>query len=51
MPPVLKRRGRQGEQSDEVFDQVSTGRQNPIPEELDLAVGPTGGSATEDRVK
>ena len=50
MPPVLRRRGRQGEQSEEVPDQVSTGRQNPVPEELDPAAGSTGGSVAENKL-
>ena len=41
MPPVLRRRGRQGEQSNEVLDQVSVGRQNLVLEELDPVVGST----------
>ena len=51
MPPVLRRQGRQEEQLDEVLEQVSTGRQNPVLEELDPAVGSTGGSAAENRVE
>ena len=51
MPPVLRRRGRQGEQSEEVPDQVFTGRQNPVPEELDPAAGSTGGSVANNRVE
>ena len=51
MPPVLRRRGRQGEQSDEIPDQISTGRQNTIPKELDPAVGSTGGSVADNRVE
>ena len=51
MPPVLRRRGKQGEQSEAVPDQVSTGRQNPVPEVLDPAVGSTGGSVTDNRVE
>ena len=51
MPPVLRRRGRQGEQSEEVPDQVSTGRQNPVPKELDSVVGSTGGSVADNRVE
>ena len=43
MPPVLRRRGRQGEQLDEVPDQVSMGRQNPVLEVLDPVAGSTGG--------
>ena len=51
MPPVLRRRGRQEERSEEVFDQVSTGRQYPVPEELDPAVGSTGGSVADNNVE
>ena len=51
MPSVLRRRDRQGEQSDEVSDHVSTRRQNPIPEELDPAAGFTGGSIANNRVE
>ena len=51
MPPVLRRRGRQGEQSEEVPDQVSTGRQSPVPEKLDPAAGSTGGSVADNRVE
>ena len=51
MPPVLRRRGRQEEQSEEVSDQISTGRQNPVPEELDPAAGSTGGSVADNRVE
>ena len=51
MPPVLKRRGRQKEQLEEVPDQISTGRQNPVPEELDLAAGSTGGSIADNRIE
>ena len=51
MPIVLRRRGRQGEQSDEVPDQISTGRQNPVPEELDPVARSTGGSIADNRVK
>ena len=50
MPLVLRRRDRQ-EQSEEVPDQISTGRQNPVPEELDPAVGSTGGSVADNRVE
>ena len=50
MPPVLRRRGRQGEQSEEVLDQVSTGRQNPVLEELDPAAGSTGGSVADNKL-
>ena len=51
MPPVLRRQGRQGEQSDEVPDQVSTRSQNLVPEELDPTTGFIGRSTTENRVK
>ena len=51
MPLVLRKRGRQEEQSEEVPDQVFTRHQNPIPEELDPAAGSTGGSAAENRVE
>ena len=51
MPPVLRRRGRQEEQSDEVPDQISTGRQNPVPNELDSAGRSIGGSVAENRVE
>ena len=51
MPPILRRRGRQEEQSEEVPDQVSTGCQNPIPEELDPVAGSTGGLVANNRVE
>ena len=51
MPLVLRRRGRQEEQLDEVLQHVSTGRKNPIPEEIDPAARSTDGSAAENRVK
>ena len=51
MPPVLRRRGRQVEQSGEVFDQISTGCQNHVPEELDPVAGYIGGSVTDNRVE
>ena len=51
MPPVLRRRGRQEEQSEEVPDQIFTGRQNLVPEELDPAVGSTGGLVANNRVE
>ena len=51
MPPVLRRRGRQEEQSVEVPDQISTGRQNPVLEELDPAAGSTSGSVADNRVE
>ena len=51
MPPVLRRQGRQREQSEEVPDQVSVGRQHPVPEELDPAAGSTSGSVADNRVE
>ena len=52
MPPILKKRqGRQEERSEEVPDQVSTGRQNFVPEELDPVAGSTGGSVADIRVE
>ena len=51
MPPVLRKRGRQGGQSDEVLDQVSTRRQNHVPGELDPIAGSTGGSVADNRVE
>ena len=51
MPLVLKRWGRQEEQSVEVPKQVFMGHQNPIPEEFDSVAGSTGGSAVENRVE
>ena len=51
MPLVLRRRGRQEEQSEEVPDQISTGRQNLVHEELDPATGSTGGSVADNRVE
>ena len=51
MPPVLRRRGRQQEQSEDIPDQISTGCQNPVPEELNPVVGSTGGSMAENRVE
>ena len=47
----MKRQGRQEERSEEVPDQVSTGRQNPVLEELDPATGSTGGSVTDNSVE
>ena len=49
--PILERRGRQEERSEEVPDQVSTGRQNSISEELDPAVGSTSGSVADNSVE
>ena len=51
MPLVLRRRGRQGEQSDEDLDQVFTGYQNLVPKELDPAAESTSGSIVENRVE
>ena len=51
MPPVLRRRDRQGKQSDEVPNQVSMGRQNPIPEVLDPTARSIGGSVADNRVE
>ena len=51
IPSILRRGGRQEKQSKEVPDQVSTGRQNLVPEELDPAVGSTGGLVAENRVE
>ena len=51
MPPVLRRRGRQEERSEEVPDQVSTGRQNSVSEELDPTAGFTSGSVTDNSVE
>ena len=51
MPPLLRRSGRQVEQSGEVPDQISTGCQNPVPEELDSAAGSTGGSVADNSVE
>ena len=47
----MRRRGRQEEQSEEVPNQISTGWQNPVPEELDPVVGSTGGSVADSRVE
>ena len=51
MPPVLRRWGRQVEQSGEVPDQISTGRQNFVSEELDPAAGSTGGLVVDNSVE
>ena len=51
MPLVLRRRGRQEERSEEVPDQVFTGRQNSVPEELDPVAGSTGGSVADNSVE
>ena len=51
MPPILRKRGRQEEQSEEVPDQVFMRCQNPIPKELDPAAGSTGGSVADNRVE
>ena len=50
MPPVLRRRGRQVEQSGEVPDQISTRCQNPVLEDLDPAAGSIGESVANNRV-
>ena len=50
MPLVLRRRGRQEEGSEEILDQVSTGRQNSVSEELDPAAGSTGGLVVDNSV-
>ena len=47
----MRRRGRQEKQSDEVLNQVSTGRQNPVLKKLDPDAESIGGSAVEDRVE
>ena len=51
MPPVLRRQSTQVEQSGEVPDQISTGHQNPVLEELDPAAGSTGESVAGNRVE
>ena len=51
MPPILKRRGRQEERSEEIPDQISTGRQNSVSEELDPAAGSTGGLVVDNSVE
>ena len=51
MPSVLRRRGRQEEQSDEVPEQVSMGRQNSILEKLDPTARSTSGLAAKNRVE
>ena len=51
MPPVSKRWGRQKEQIDEVSDQIFTGHENPIPEDLDPTVRSIGGSTADNRVE
>ena len=50
MPLLLRRWGRQVEQSGEVPDQISTGRQNPVLEELDPAAGSIGESVADNRL-
>ena len=47
----MRRWGRQEEQSEEVPDQIFTGQQNPVPKELDPAIGSTGGSVADNRVE
>ena len=51
MPPILKRRGRQEERSEEVPDQVFTRRQNFVSEELDPAARSTGGLVVDNSVE
>ena len=51
MPSVLRRWGRQVEQSSEVPDQICTGCQNHVPEELDPAAGSTSGSVADNSVE
>ena len=51
MPPILKRRGRQEERSEEVPDQVSTRHENSVSEELDLAAGSTDGLVVDNSVE
>ena len=51
MPLVLRIRGRQEERSEEVPDQVFTGGQNSVPEELDPTAGSTGGSVADNSVE
>ena len=48
--PVLGRQGRQEERSEEVPDQVSMGRQNPVLEELDPAARSIGESVADNRL-
>ena len=48
---VLRRRVRQEEQSNEVPEQVSMGRQNLVLEEVDPAVGSTSELAANGRVE
>ena len=51
MSLVLRRRGRQEEQLEEIPDQISTGRQNPVHEELDPPTGSTGGLVADNRAE
>ena len=51
MPPILKRQGKQEERSEEIPDQVSTGRHNSVSEELDPAAGSTDGLVADNRVE
>ena len=51
MPLVLRRRDRQEERSEEVPNQVSTGCQNPVLEDLDLAARSIGASVADNRVE
>ena len=51
MPLVLRRRGRQEEWLEEVPNQVSTGRQDSVSEELYLVAGSAGGSVADNKVE
>ena len=51
MPLVLRRWGRQEEQSDEVPEQAFTRRQNPVHEEVDPTVGSAVGSVADGRLE
>ena len=51
MPLILRRRGRQVEQSGEVPDQISRGCQNPVLEDLDPVAGSIGKSIADNRVE
>ena len=51
MPSILKRRGRQEERSEEIPNQVSTGRQNSVSKDLDSAAGSTGGLVVDNSVE
>ena len=47
----MRRQGRQEERSEEVPDQVSTGRQNPVLVVLDPTARSIGGSVADNRVE